>query len=508
MRAEKVAGRYELVEEIGFGAMGQVWRGYDAVLDREVAVKLILPSLIPTAEQAEVLARRFRREARITARINHPGVPQVYDAVLDRDFSRVHIVMELVQGTPLGQFIDDNQPMPIESAVSIAAQICVALSHAHAIPAVHRDLKPGNIIIARDGTVKVLDFGIAAVLHADATKLTATGVQLGTARYMSPEQIQAVQVSPQSDLYGHGCILYELLTGTSVFPEDARLLQRHLFEPPPPLRRLRPDIPAELEALTMDLLEKLPENRPTDAQAVFERLSPFLPTRGSRAPQDRESPDPTRPYRNPCAPRRRPDQPTGEPVSLVSMSTRETTEAIKAAMRQSEELLAEDRFAQAADVLQAVIPPAAEAFGADNPRVLRLRRHRAAVQVIGGDIRRALTEFDRLADAFGRVAGPYTEDTLECRRHAALCRAQLGQGTTALDELRQVLARVKDLKGDGDETVLDVRRDIGSLLATEGHTDDAITVLQPLHQDMVILYGPQDPRTLEVHDLLNRLKAS
>ncbi|GGS97634.1 protein kinase [Planobispora rosea] len=511
VRSRTIGRRYELVGEISAGGMGQVWRGYDTVLDREVAIKLILPEAVSSAEHAEVLARRFRREARITARINHPGVPQVYDAVLDEDFTRLFLVMELVRGTPLTAFISQSTPLPVSWAAAVVAQICTVLSHAHAIPVVHRDLKPDNLMVAEDGTVKVLDFGIAAILRTDVTRLTATGLLMGTTRYMSPEQIQAIQVTPQSDLYAVGCILYELLAGRPVFQDSPRLMQQHLFEAPLPLRGFRPDVPADLEYLTLELLEKLPEQRPADAQEVFERLVPFLPSAGARPSGSERAPagipDPTRPYRNPCAPRRRPEQAVTEPPAEESVvSADEAVMAIKAAVDQSDDLLADDRFTQAADVLRSVLEPAAAALGADNHHVLSLRQRRAAILVIGGDFRRALPEFDRLAEAYARVAGPDDIETLGCRRQAALCRAELGQGTAALEQLRQVLARYRAAKGDGDETVLELRRDIGALLAAEGHVEDAVGVLQPLEQDLNLLYGPAHSLTREVRDLLARLR--
>ncbi|MFF5213410.1 protein kinase [Streptosporangium sp. NPDC000396] len=510
MRSRRVGRRYELVEEISAGAMGQVWRGYDAVLDREVAIKLILPGIVSSAEDAEVLAKRFRREARITARINHHGVPQVYDAVLDEDFTRLYLVMELVHGTLLSAFVSPGNPLPISWAVAVIAQVCTVLSHAHAIPVVHRDLKPDNLMVAEDGTVKVLDFGIAAILQTGVTRLTAAGALMGTTRYMSPEQIQAVQVTPQSDLYAVGCIMHELLTSRPVFADGPRLVQQHLFEEPPPLRGIRSDVPAELERLTLELLEKLPERRPVDAQMVFERLLPFLPDRGSSPSASERSsvgiPDPTRPYRNPCAPRRRPEQAVTELAEDEVVSADDALKVIKAALEQSDELLGEERFAQAADVLRAVLKSSADALGADNRRVLSLRQRRAAILVIGGDFRRALPEFDRLAEAYARIAGPGDIETLECRRQAALCRAELGQGAAALEQLRQVLVRYRAAKSDGDEAVLELRRDIGSLLATEGHAEDAIAVLQPLEQDLDLLYGPAHPLALEVRDLLARLR--
>lgn len=150
--------------------MGDVWRGYDSVLDRPVAVKLIRRQSVTSPTIAEEFAKRFKREARITARIQHPGVPQVYDAVLDDTYEHLYLVMELVDGVPLTAYIQPGpqqpaRPLPVSWAAAVAAQVATVLSWAHDVPVIHRDLKPGNILVARDGMVKVLDFGIAAMLH-------------------------------------------------------------------------------------------------------------------------------------------------------------------------------------------------------------------------------------------------------------------------------------------------------------------------------------------------------
>ncbi|MFD3655401.1 serine/threonine-protein kinase [Streptomyces sp. NPDC058620] len=156
-------GRYELIEEIESGRMGTVWRGYDAVLDREIAVKLIRPDDVATPAQAEEFARPYEREARVTARIGHHGVPQVFDGVLDGvSYDRLFLVMEYVRGISLPRVLAGSEDgtaalFPVTWAASIAAQICTVLSYAHAIPVVHRDLKPDNVLIASGGTVKVLD---------------------------------------------------------------------------------------------------------------------------------------------------------------------------------------------------------------------------------------------------------------------------------------------------------------------------------------------------------------
>jgi tetratricopeptide (TPR) repeat protein len=522
-------GRYELIEEIESGGMGTVWRGYDAVLDREIAVKLIRPDIVASPAQALEFTRRFEREARVTARIGHHGVPQVFDAVLDEaSYDRLYLVMEYVRGISLRRVLTGAEEaaavgVPVSWAVSIAAQICTVLSYAHAIPVVHRDLKPDNVLIASDGTVKVLDFGIAKLLRADVTRLTATGSHIGTTRYMSPEQIDGTQITPLSDLYALGCMLHELLSGDPVFSgdNDYQLMHQHMNVAPKSLRTLRPEVPEDLEALTLDLLAKAPEQRPADAYAVYERLSPYLPQPGSAAVPmlfaDGGSPavvpDPTVVYRQPNAPLRRTPAPapSAEPTVPVPVAVRVDTtlrDAIRGAYARSADLAKSGRFAQAADVLKAVVDTAAPALGAHNPRVLGLRRQRAAILMAGGDFRRALPEFDALAAVYARTAGPAGESVLECRRHAAHCRANLGQATAALREFREVLEIISDTDGDASETALDLRRSIGVLLFSEGRRAEAEGVLDALHEDMCVLLGEDDEETLEIAGLLARLRGA
>ncbi|MET8948239.1 protein kinase [Streptomyces sp. NPDC004542] len=520
-------GRYELIEEIESGGMGTVWRGYDAVLDREIAVKLIRPDIVASPAQAKEFTRRFEREARVTARIGHHGVPQVFDAVLDEaSYDRLYLVMEYVRGVSLRTVLTGTEggaavALPVSWAASIAAQICTVLSYAHAIPVVHRDLKPDNVLIAADGTVKVLDFGIAKLLGTDVTRLTATGSRIGTSRYMPPEQIDCAQITPLSDLYALGCVLHELLAGQPVFSGDNeyQLLHQHMDVPPRPLRTLRPEVPEDLEALTLELLAKTPEQRPADAYAVYERLAPHLPQPGSASDpmalthggSPSGVPDPTVVYRQPNAPLRRttPPVPSPGPLAPVPGRARADTalrDAIRDAYARSADLAESGRFAQAADVLKAVITTAATALGAHNPRVLGLRRQRAAVLMYGEDFRRALPEFEALAAVYARTEGPAGESALECRRHAAHCRANLGQATAALREFQEVLEVVSDVAGDASETALDLRRSIGVLLFSEGRRTEAEGVLDALHEDMCVLLGEDHEETREIAGLLARLR--
>jgi tetratricopeptide (TPR) repeat protein len=427
--------------------------------------------------------------------------------------------MEYVRGTTLRALLTPGRPpLPISWAAAITAQMCTVLSHAHAIPVVHRDLKPDNVLIAGDGTVKVLDFGIAAILRADVTRLTATGNPIGTSRYMPPEQIMGAQITPHSDLYALGCVLHELLAGQPVFNGDSDyvLMHEHVDASPQPLRELRQDVPADLEVLTLELLAKTPEQRPVDAYEVYERLLPHLPLPGSTPPAlDGPGPvgvpDPTLLYRQPNAPLRRPATPPVAPESkdpaapLVPVDTR-LRDAIQAAYDQSDELLDEERYAQAADVLQAAIAPAAAALGAESPRVLKMRTRRAAILVIGGDYRRALPEFDTLAAAYTRTAGPTSREALECLQEAAHCRAELGQATVALRQFQQVLTHVRASGSDVSATALDLRRSIGVLLVSEGKTAEAVAVLQPLYDDLCLVYGPHNEDSEEVGGILARLR--
>ncbi|MFD7826473.1 protein kinase [Kitasatospora sp. NPDC059803] len=517
MPATVISNRYELLEELSHGGMGDVWRGYDAVLDRPVAVKLIRQAAVTSLQSAEELARRFRREARITARIQHPGVPQVFDAVLDDSFERLFLVMELVDGVPLSAYLQPDHPLPVSWAAAVAAQVATVLSHAHDVPVIHRDLKPSNILVARDGTVKVLDFGIAAILRTDVTKLTATGSPIGTHQYMSPEQVRSGRITPQTDLYALGCVLHELLAGRPVFEgNEYALMHQHLTATSAPLRQLRADVPEPLETLVLHLLRKAAESRPADTQEVYERLLPFLPAAGS-VPTQAEAgplgtPDPTRLFRHPYAPRSRAPKPpavvrTPTAVELQPLPVLEQVRAaIKEAYAQADLLLDDERFTQAVEVIGAVVETAASAFGTDSKEVLGLRKQRAAIRFLGGDYRAALPEFEALAAAFGRTAGTASTAARECRAQAARCRAELGQVTEALHELQDVLATVRALDGDVSEEAIDLRHGIAVLLLAQGKVTEALQLLKPLQEDLIMVYGPEDELALEVAETLARIR--
>lgn len=521
MPEQQIAGRYELLEPISSGGMGHVWRGYDAVLDRPVAVKLIRRESVTSPALAVEFEKRFQREARVTARIQHPGVPQVFDAVLDQSFHHLYLVMELVDGVTLTKYLRPTPgevapSLPIGWAAAVAAQVATVLSWAHDVPVVHRDLKPSNIIVARDGTVKVLDFGIAAMLRTDVTKLTATGSLLGTYQYMSPEQIRKGQITPRADLYALGCVLHELLSGQLLFPGGGEyaLMTQHVTQAPTPLRELRSEVPAGLEDLVLHLLRKDPGERPADSQEVYERLRPFLPAPGERPEPrggvPRQMPDPTRLFRQPYAPRSRAAAPAPQPAPgapapahpVPGLLSEELREEIREVHTHYDALMDEERFAQAAEVAGEMADRAARALGADHRAVLALRTRRAVSLLLGGDFRAALPEFETLAGAYARTVGPTGRQALDCRAQAARCRAELGQATEALADLRAVLDLIRTTESDVSEGAVVLRRDIAMLLLAQGKTAEALALLEPLHADLLVVQGPDDELTVEIADIL------
>ena len=265
-----LAGRYRLEEVIGRGGMSTVYRATDLALDREVAVKIALD---PLAEENPVYVARFKREARAAAALSHPGVVTVYDA--GADGSTRYIVMEYVHGRNLAEILRAEGSVAPTRAATIAAQVADTMAAAHAAGIVHRDIKPGNIMVGANDRVKVLDFGIART--ADGVTLTQTASVLGTAPYMSPEQAMGNPADARSDIYSLGCVLYEMLTGKPPFIAEvaAAVLHQHVRVAPKPPSALNPAVPAALDALVLHMLAKAPEDRPQTAAEVRDRLSAY-----------------------------------------------------------------------------------------------------------------------------------------------------------------------------------------------------------------------------------------
>ncbi len=264
--------RYELVEQLGHGGMGTVYRAVDRRLRRTVAVKTLSAEL---ALQPEFLAR-FQREAHAAAALNHPGVATVHDVGEDAGggAAEPYLVMEYVAGRTLGQVLKDGA-LPVAQAADIVGQVLEALDHSHRHAIVHRDIKPANVMLTGGQKVKVVDFGIAKALSEAVTRLTGTGVAVGTPAYLAPEQINGAETDHRTDLYAVGCLLYELLTGRPPYTGDSpfSVMHQHLAAEPVPPSRLRPELPPAVDEVIARALRKGREDRFADAAAMKAALA-------------------------------------------------------------------------------------------------------------------------------------------------------------------------------------------------------------------------------------------
>ncbi|MFG2468824.1 protein kinase [Streptomyces canus] len=488
---------------IGQGGMGQVWTAYDQRLDRRVAVKLLRPDKV-AGQEADELRRRFVRECRVTAQVDHPGLVTVHDAGSEGE--ELFLVMQYVDGADLSDHLAEHDPYPWQWAVAVAAQLCAVLSAVHAVPIVHRDLKPRNVMVKQDGTVTVLDLGVASVMDTDTTRLTHTGSPIGSPAYMAPEQAMGGAVGPYTDLYALGVLLHELLSGDVPFAGSTALgvLHRHLYEPPLPVRRTRPEVPEALEALVLRLLAKDPQHRPASAQDVYEDLALLLPARGTPtgAPLD-----PTRPFLRPHAPW--PDRartPAHQPAPVTPVPEATGKPDVARAVDEVKRLLGEGRITQAVDILGAILPAAAEQHGVNSPVVRTLRKQYAATLMDDGQYRRALPELRRLADERATEAGHADPQSLRFRYDAAQCLEQLGEPAAALAEYRALLPYYENQYVSGDPQLAhDVRRRIGHLLLALGDRAAAHDTLARLLHDVERLHGPAHPLAGEVRRTLQWL---
>jgi beta-lactam-binding protein with PASTA domain/predicted Ser/Thr protein kinase len=264
-----LARRYEVVRRVGVGGMADVYLAEDTQLGREVALKILHPQYAGD----EGFVERFRREALSAAKLQHPNIVQIYDSGREGDFN--FIVMEYVEGRSLKDYLSKEGPLEVPDATRIAREVLTALAFAHRSGLVHRDIKPGNILLSADGKVQVTDFGIARA-EAGST-MTQTGTILGTAYYLSPEQAQGHNLDGRSDIYSLGVVLYEMLTGRRPFEGDSpvSIAYKHVRELPRPPSNHRQDMPRPLEAIVMTSLAKRPEDRYSSAALMRRDLEAF-----------------------------------------------------------------------------------------------------------------------------------------------------------------------------------------------------------------------------------------
>jgi serine/threonine protein kinase len=506
-----IGGRYELDSlPLGQGGMGQVYVGYDQKLDRKVAVKLIR---FPYGQYDEELVKRFRREARIMAKLEHPGAPAIYDADVHDDpqlGARPFLVMQFVDGITVEDLLAEHGPLPVGWAAAIVAQVVAVLHAAHGRGIFHRDLKPSNLMLCQDGSVKVLDFGLAMFYDPELSKLTRTGTILGSPAYMSPEQIRGAAIGPQSDFYSLGLVLHEMLTGRRLFDghTDFAIFEQHVNEPPSPLRDHRQDVPAELDALVLRMLAKRAEDRPADAIGLHAELMRYTADLPLLVGVISAAPSSLRMYADVIG------QVSHDQENLALPDLARNAEPpqedfsrgdIERARVQAEALARASRYGQAVEVLGSVLDPAGRALGAQDTDVLELRLYLAEVLFEGGDYRGAAPAFGELYRDLAAKYGPRDDRVLYCRRQEATCRALLGDTGQAISLLRGLLTDEEIIYGWNEPLVLELRRQIGLLELGAGDTDSAAETLSGLLDDLTRLYGPEHPEVNRVRDSLSRL---
>nr|WP_221380898.1 Stk1 family PASTA domain-containing Ser/Thr kinase [Actinoplanes polyasparticus] len=268
-QARLLGGRYQVGELLGYGGMAEVHRGRDLRLGRDVAIKMLRTDLARDATFQE----RFRREAQNSAALNHPAIVAVYDTgeeISSTGEKQPFIVMEFVNGQTLKEVLAQEQRLPTRQALEYIADICAALEFSHRHGIIHRDIKPGNVMITQNGQVKVMDFGIARALASGATTMTQTSAVIGTAQYLSPEQARGESVDARSDVYAAGCVLFELLVGNPPFVGDSpvSVAYQHVREEPKAPSDIVPGVPADVDAIVLKALAKNPVNRYQSAQEM------------------------------------------------------------------------------------------------------------------------------------------------------------------------------------------------------------------------------------------------
>lgn len=527
-----IQGRYRLLDVIGRGGMGQVWRARDESLGRQVAVKCLKPAG-PHHDPAftRILRERFRREARVAAALQHRGVTVVHD--FGESDGVLYLVMELLDGRNLSQLLedDDRRPLPVADVVDIADQVTAALAYTHRQGIVHRDLKPANIMRLTDGTVKICDFGIAR-LGADigfTARLTGTSVAMGTPHYMSPEQIGGAEVDERSDLYSLGCVLYELATGAPPFDlgDTWAILIGHRDTVPRPPREVRPEVPRFLDRIILDLLAKGPDQRPSDADELARRISegrgasPYPPTLVGGWPV------PPGEARMPswtigmttghkaigAGPRTLPPDAaaglTGEwiarpgagraeepPSDLPAAPDPEALAALAARHGAGLGLGRLGRWAEAGEVHRAVAAERAHLLGPDHPDTL-LTRHEVAY-ALGqlGHWQQALTVHREVADARARALGPDHPDTLAARYEVGVGLGRLGHGAEALTLYRALVDDRTRVQGPTHPETLRARHGLGVNLGRLGRWEEALAEAREVCALRERLLGAEHPDTL------------
>ncbi|MDH2428886.1 serine/threonine-protein kinase [Sphaerisporangium sp. TRM90804] len=519
-----LAGRYRVDGSLGKGGMSEVFHGYDERLDRRVAIKMLRtssPGAIPAGpdspEAVEILdaldrdRRRFLREIRTTAQLEHPGIPAVYDTGTETPpagSTQLWLVMQLLRGSTLESLLDRTDyvavPSSVSWAASIAAQIAAVLVDVHRVDIVHRDIKPANVMLVDGGLVKVLDFGIAILRGAGALpRLTQVDRTIGTPPYMSPEQCIGQAVASASDVYSLGCLLFELLTGDVPFhgTTDRPIRFHHLQTAAPSVRARRPDVPAEVDALVSSMMAKQPAVRPS-AEAVYEKLLPFVTVPGGSdggAGDLDENRDPTRPFRRPLlAPVKRQQQGAGR-----GTLAEDEFEELRANVQV---LLENDHPSEAIRLLEDGVTRAENSF-----LELRLRHFLAAALFYAGEYTRAASLFDVVGRDYRKRLSQNDFYVLDCSYHAGHAYAEIGKPDKALPHLRFYVGNAVNANpaadDDAAERIRESRFVIAQMLAASGYPDEAIAEFEAVRPLLTEAFGAGSTQIRNLDKQIGRLRS-
>lgn len=462
-----VGGRYDLIRQVGAGGMGEVFEGFDRNLKRRIAVKFTHASLDSDPEWT----KRFLREAELMAAVTHPGTPAIHDAgITDTAPIRPYLVMEFVDGVSFEDLLARRGALPIGVVAALGAQTAAVLAATHRHRIYHRDLKPSNLMLCANGTVKVLDFGLAIALDSDRSRYTSTGQTIGTPAFMAPEQIESRDVTPQTDLYALGLILHELLTGARVVTGTSAytLWSQQISTPAPDIRAACPDIPADMAGLIMCMLEKKPESRPAGAAAVHTVLLRHA-TDVAELIDDVDSP--ARMYAlavgAPVRSRMAPtvlapghpveDQDQGPALGDVVPSDDHSRGDLHRALAKARHLADESRYHPAVRHLHRAVHAAVPLLGERDADVVDARIQLAGLRFESHGYQEAGELYRALIDDLTAERGPYDEQVMFCQRRLAECVLHLGHTGEAVDRFQRLKAQLEARFGPADRRVAEVK---------------------------------------------------
>ncbi len=466
-----VGGRYELIRQVGAGGMGQVYEGFDRNLKRRIAVKVTHANLDTDPEWT----KRFLREAEVMATVSHPGTPAIYDAgTTEESTPRPFLVMEFVDGVTFDDLLARRGPLPVGAVAALGAQVAAVLAATHRHRIYHRDLKPSNLMLCDNGTVKVLDFGLAVALDSGLSRYTTTGQTIGTPAFMAPEQIESRDVTPQTDLYALGLIVHEMLTGERVFTGDNAytVWSQQVSAVAPDIRAERPETPSDMAGLIMCMLEKKPESRPAGAKIVHSVLIRHAAGLGDLV-DDVDSPARMYAAAVSASASGAGAVSAGTPVETVQVAYSSSPTPVPTddlsrgdlhrAVERARRLADESRYHPAIRHLKTVVDAAVPVLGARDADVVDARVALAGLRYESDSYAEAADLYRVLIDDLTSERGPYDDQVMFCQRRFAECILHLGKKADAVDRLIRLRGQMEARHGASDRRVVELAEVIADI---------------------------------------------